>query len=678
LNHLLWNPNQLHNYGAKVYDCPKQFDLDSKFVIEFKDEDGDPFIVPLRLNGIIQYINTHNPTDKELATCRWIVVTSDQSWDPYSKIFEENEEAAHAFDQHRQAELQCHTRRVISAVSVESDGTLFDHLCEHVNTPDPSHEDLLVDGDSGRNENADFRQVDAVSTDQRASEISDEVLARRWGIGLQTAKRTLRVTTQAGVRRILHPVERRFRTRRNQLKFPTSSRLVYSDTMFPQVKSVNGKTCAQVYTDGLGWDHFYPMKARSEAGDTLDMFVQENQWIPQVIVTDGAMEQVGGTWPEIRKKWGIRQRLTEPYSPWQNRAESSVYEIKKAIKRMTRRSGSPKRLWNYLGEHVAAIRRLTAHDFYGLDGQVPEALYRGGIADISEYIQFDWYQYVWYFDQHKEKHLGRWIGVAKDVGAPMTFWILPKSGIPIPRSSVTSLTPEEMGSDGIKEAMRVLDEGIKEKIGDHLKDEELLPELGNVPAIDDGPWDLEEEVDEPVEPEMSKPEADEWEDPEMFDKYIGAEINLNRGGQVLHGKVVGRKRDSEGNPVGHAANNPLLDTREYDVEFIDGSTEAYSTNLIAEAMYSQVDDEGRSHVLLKEITDHRKDGSAVEKDDAFFVSQSGRRCRRRTTKGWELNVTWKDGSSSWLPLRELKDSFPVQVAEYAVANKIAEEAAFAW
>jgi len=43
-----------------------------------------------------------------------------------------------------------------------------------------------------------------------------------------------------------------------------------------------------------------------------------------------------------------------------------------------------------------------------------------------------------------------------------------------------------------------------------------------------------------------------------------------------------------------------------------------------------------------------------------------------------LNVQWKDGSSDWVPLKDLKESYPIQVAEYAVANKLAEEPAFAW
>jgi hypothetical protein len=36
------------------------------------------------------------------------------------------------------------------------------------------------------------------------------------------------------------------------------------------------------------------------------------------------------------------------------------------------------------------------------------------------------------------------------------------------------------------------------------------------------------------------------------------------------------------------------------------------------------------------------------------------------------------GSTDWLPLKDLKESYLVQVAEYAVANKITEQPAFAW
>lgn len=39
---------------------------------------------------------------------------------------------------------------------------------------------------------------------------------------------------------------------------------------------------------------------------------------------------------------------------------------------------------------------------------------------------------------------------------------------------------------------------------------------------------------------------------------------------------------------------------------------------------------------------------------------------------------WKDGSESWLPLKVLKETHPVDVAEFAKASSIADEAAFCW
>jgi hypothetical protein len=38
------------------------------------------------------------------------------------------------------------------------------------------------------------------------------------------------------------------------------------------------------------------------------------------------------------------------------------------------------------------------------------------------------------------------------------------------------------------------------------------------------------------------------------------------------------------------------------------------------------------------------------------------------TKGWYLKVRWKEGSTTWEMLRDLKESNPVEVAEYAVTN----------
>ena len=49
-----------------------------------------------------------------------------------------------------------------------------------------------------------------------------------------------------------------------------------------------------------------------------------------------------------------------------------------------------------------------------------------------------------------------------------------------------------------------------------------------------------------------------------------------------------------------------------------------------------------------------------------------------TTRGWSLLVEWKNGSSAWVSLKDLKVSNAVELAEYAIANNIDEEPAFNW
>ena len=98
-------------------------------------------------------------------------------------------------------------------------------------------------------------------------------------------------------------------------------------------------------------------------------------------------------------------------------------------------------------------------------------------------------------------------------------------------------------------------------------------------------------------------------------------------------RVTKRLRDANGIPIGTANDNPLLDTRIYEVEYLDGYKASLSANTIAENMFAQVDDEGNRHVLFDSIVDHRTDGSQITQDDAFITFSNGGRRSRETTKG---------------------------------------------
>jgi len=81
--------------------------------------------------------------------------------------------------------------------------------------------------------------------------------------------------------------------------------------------------------------------------------------------------------------------------------------------------------------------------------------------------------------------------------------------------------------------------------------------------------------------------------------------------------------------------------------------------VIAEALYTQVDHEGNRWLLLDEIISHEKSQDAPTMEQLRVSNQ------RYTTKGLTLCCKWKDGSTSWEALKDLRASNPIEVAEYA-------------
>ena len=135
--------------------------------------------------------------------------------------------------------------------------------------------------------------------------------------------------------------------------------------------------------------------------------------------------------------------------------------------------------------------------------------------------------------------------------------------------------------------------------------------------------------------------------------------------------------DDEGKPVGIANDNPILDLRQYEVEFLDGETEIMTANLIAKIFLAQVDDNGHIHMMLDEIEDHRVLPDAFKKNEGTYITSQGTTRKKRTTKCLELLVRWKDGSNNCICLKDLKDSYPIDLMDYAVRNNLQEEPAFA-
>jgi hypothetical protein len=109
-------------------------------------------------------------------------------------------------------------------------------------------------------------------------------------------------------------------------------------------------------------------------------------------------------------------------------------------------------------------------------------------------------------------------------------------------------------------------------------------------------------------------EADKDFTPDVFDDtYLNMELAIPRdsdGPEFV--RVTKRLKDKDGLPIGRANNNPILNTRMYEVEYPGGHKASLVANAIAENMFAQVNDEGNQHVLFEEIINHRTDGTEVK------------------------------------------------------------------
>jgi hypothetical protein len=164
---------------------------------------------------------------------------------------------------------------------------------------------------------------------------------------------------------------------------------------------------------------------------------------------DDAPELVEGEFRQKCRRAGCYSKVTEPYSPWMNRAEGTIRELKRATRQAMVKSGFPKCLWDYCLELQSKTRSNVAHDLTTLNGHTPETLMTGDTADISSLCEYQWFEWIWHKDEDasypNDSHvLGRYLGSSKYIGPEMCAHILKPNGRIIQRTITGPMTPSEL------------------------------------------------------------------------------------------------------------------------------------------------------------------------------------------------------------------------------------------
>jgi hypothetical protein len=104
--------------------------------------------------------------------------------------------------------------------------------------------------------------VSLVKTEMRDNGgIDAATLADNWGIGIEAAKSTRLVTTQMGIRRMVHPsLTKRYKTNDRQLRYRRLPVTMYTATMYSTILSRQMNKAAQIFTTDFGFVRAFPFK----------------------------------------------------------------------------------------------------------------------------------------------------------------------------------------------------------------------------------------------------------------------------------------------------------------------------------------------------------------------------------------------------------------------------------
>ena len=560
---------------------------------------------------------------------------------------------------------QTFTSRLIASCKVH-------HIPEHVEV----HEVLT-----------DVTGPPTFTTEDRRAKTSAQDLADRWLISKKQAELTLKHTTQKHLRSALLPLARRYKADRI-FQRPQLQGEWFTDTVFGPVKSKDGNTCGQIFANDKYFATFFPMSNKTQCGDALRVFCREFG-VPATLRYDGSKEQTGKNteFQKTIRRNDIRTHQSEPDLHNQSPAEGVVREVKRKWFRTMFKKRVPRKYWDYGFRWCCNVMQRTYLRSHRIDGGVPLQFVTGDTIDISDHIEFGFYNRVWYRDNaglDGGPKPGRWLGVSENVGSIMSSWILQKNGEIVSRSTVWNPTNLELQTDDVRKTFQEFDEELARRIkdddfpvdGDKPDPEKWASYLNEDPDFRDEFFRLYQDDD------LLDEDAATNEDPSpgiADNQFVNMEVALPRDTEgPAFARVKRRKTDRDGNPIGIAHKNPIMDTRVFEVEFADGYTAAMTANAISENLFAQVDQEGHRLLLMDEIVDHRKSKAAVSKEDGWQTTSGGQRRRKTTTKGWEFLIRWKDGNITWTPLKDIKESYMVETAEYAVQRRIHDEPAFAW
>ena len=121
-------------------------------------------------------------------------------------------------------------------------------------------------------------------------------------------------------------------------------------------------------------------------------------------------------------------RSIKPHTKKQNKGERVIEELRQWLRDKRRQTNMPQRVWDYALVWCTEILSRTHNPKSGRTGI--ERL-TGDTPDVSEWIDFDLYDRVWFWDapgRVENPKPGRWLGVSHWISGALCYWVVDSLG----------------------------------------------------------------------------------------------------------------------------------------------------------------------------------------------------------------------------------------------------------
>lgn len=381
--------------------------------------------------------------------------------------------------------------------------------------------------------------------------------------------------------------------------------------------------------------YIYPMGSKDELPDTMKDFIRSHG-APISFVSDHASVNISEEVIKLLREFRIgASNTSEPDYQNQNPAERRIQDIKASTQQVMDRTGTPNQYWLMCTLHVCDLYNHMSLD--SLSHKTPLEAATNLKPDISAFLHYHWWQPVYFqakgetFPTTKER-MGRWLGVARNVGDALTYYVLAQD------------TKELVIRSVLRAANEVETQNIRAN-----------------PAFEAGEMEQDSGQASPLQLQsiMPKPDLVSEHSPSTAklprfspEELIGTTfIREQEDGQKLRAKIIRKIEDQDAN--NHQNLKFLLKLGDGSLEEIIAYTE------LSDAVEKQIDLEINDQDKLwtyRSIVSHQ--GPLKRGDKDYKGSQ------------WNIRVEWEDGTMTDEPLNMVMKDDPICIAKYAAENDL--------